>query len=153
MKILESTLVPICSKHRSFVGIVISDMSPCREYASAEQLHKALVEFIKYRGTLRINHNKSIIGFIEDHSFGLAWSQEPFHLHEGYLVRGKIIGPTWIWKNLKNGFYRGLSINPEMVDNQLKINEISLTDQPAYLYESNSCPSRSMGGGDRIKWI
>ena len=94
----------------TFEGLVVSDRTGYRVYVPDANIHSAPVEFIKHRGILKINHNKSIVGCIEGHSLGLAWSQEPFHLHRGYLVNGRIIGPAWIWKNLKNGSHKGLSV-------------------------------------------
>ncbi len=135
MKILESTLVPLCEKHKTFEGLVVSDRTNFREHIPDENIHTALVKFIKYKGTLKINHRKSIVGFINEHCFGLAWSKQPFHLHKGYLVRGKIVGPTWIWRNLKSGYYRGLSISGYREGSDLTVNEISLTDRPQYLVE------------------
>jgi len=97
--------------------------------------------------------SKKLVGIIKSFERCAVWAKNikgVWEFHNGFSVVGKILGGSnyYIWRNLLSGFYKGMSIKEKYIDNETEILEISLASKPAYLCDSCSCHSRSVGGGE-----
>ena len=152
MRGLEAPLVPICRPHMSFVGMVISDRHELSEHITRESAECALQDFIERGGTLCSSHIKNrLVGIVKEFDRCAVWGKnlinDKWEYHKGWCVTAEILGRAnyHIWKNIVNGYFRGLSIGGFREGAHLTINEISLVNDPGYLGITHSL---SAGGGE-----
>ncbi len=151
MKILKAPLMVLDPQKQSFIGMVLSDRHELAEFVTRESAECALQDFVKRSGRLCSSHIKyRTVGVVKSFERCSTWGRNvntnEWEFHNGWCVTGEILGYSNypIWKNIVNGYFRGLSIGGYREGSYLRINEVSLVDTPGYLCSSSS----GAGGGE-----